>query len=97
MNLNYNVWLVLLSLLQCSLAMFVTFSFIKRIHLSSEADKQLLLPIYSIAVGSGIWGIHVVNFLAFENGDTLQFSTPLMLASWLFGRLIGFIVCQTAS
>ena len=97
MNLNYNVWLVLLSLLQCSLAMFVTFSFIKRIHLSSEADKQLLLPIYSIAVGSGIWGIHVVNFLAFENGDTLQFSTPLMLASWLFGWLIGFIVCQTAS
>jgi two-component system, sensor histidine kinase and response regulator len=96
MNLNYDIWLVLLSLLQCSLAMFVTFSFVKRIYLSSEASKQLLLPIYSIAVGSGIWGIHVVNFLAFENGNTLQFSTPLMLASWLFGWLVGFILCRAA-
>lgn len=97
MNLNYDIWLVLLSLLQCSLAMFVTFSFVKRIHLSNEAKRQLLLPVYSTAVGSGIWGIQFVNFIAFENHNTLQFSMPLMLASWLFGWLIGFILCQAAS
>jgi diguanylate cyclase (GGDEF)-like protein len=77
--------------------MFVTFSFVNRIHCSSKTDRKFLLPIYSIAVGSGIWGIQFVNFLAFQNGNVFKFSTPLMLASWLFGWLVGLIICHISS
>jgi diguanylate cyclase len=97
MSINYDIALLILSLMQCSLAMFVTFSFVNRIHYTSKTDRQFLLPIYSIAVGSGIWGIQFVNFLAFQNGNVFEFSTPVMLASWLFGWLVGLIICHNSS
>ncbi len=97
MELKYDIWLTLLSLMQSSLAMFVTFSFVNRIHFSSKADRQFLLPIYSVAVGSGIWGIQFVNFLAFQSENVFQFSTLVMLASWFFGWLVGLIICHISS
>jgi len=97
MELKYDIWLVLVSLLQSSLAMFVTFSFVNRLHYDSKTDKKFLLPIYSIAVGSGIWGIQFVNFLAFKDGGGFQFSIPVMLASWLTSWLVGFIICYISS
>jgi diguanylate cyclase (GGDEF)-like protein len=77
--------------------MFATFSFVNRIHFSSKSDGKILLPIYSVAVGSGIWGIQFVNLLAFQNGNVFKFSTPVMLSSWFFGWLVGLIICHISS
>lgn len=97
MLLNDNIWLILLSLAQSSFAMFVTFGFISRIYLASKALKRILLPIYAIAMGSGLWGIYFANFFAFENSNQFQFSEPFMLAAWLLACSIGYTICHTAS
>jgi diguanylate cyclase (GGDEF)-like protein len=55
------------------------------------------LPIYSVAVGSGIWGIQFVNLLAFQSESIYQFSVSLMLASWFLGWLVGLILCHFSS
>lgn len=77
--------------------MFITFSFVNRIYCSSETDRQFLLPIYSVAVGSGIWGIQIVNLLAFQSEINFHFSASLMFASWLLGWLVGLILCHYSS
>ncbi len=97
MELNYDILLVLLSLTASSFAMFASFNYVNRLYHSSATGRLFLLPIYSIAVGSGLWGIQFINWLAFHSGNAFQFSTPVMLASWLTSIFVGFILYYVSS
>ena len=97
MELSYDIWLVLISLLAGSLVTFITFSFVSHLYRSSVSNKRFLLPMYSITLGSAIWGLHFLNWLAFQSKGSLQTSTPLMASSWLIAMPIGFAVCYAAS
>lgn len=77
--------------------MFVTFSFVIRLYHATSSDKKFLLPIYTLTVGSGLLGIHFINFLAFNNGATFQLSAQFMLASWLAALFVGFVLCYVSS
>ena len=97
MELQYDIWLVLLSLAAGSSAMFVAFGFISHLYRSSANSRSWLLPVYSIAVGSGIWGVQLLNWLSFHTDSALQFSLAELAASWLISCLIGLSICYAAS
>jgi diguanylate cyclase len=97
MHLSYDIWLVLIALLAGSFSTFVTFSFVNRLYRSSATSKLWLLSIYSIAVGSALWGVHFLNWLSFHSNDSLPASIPLMASSWLASIPFGLAVCYTAS
>ena len=97
MAIPYDIWLIMLSTLASSLAMFATFSFVNRLYLSTTEGKKFLLPIYALTVGSGLWGIHLINWLAFYSGAVDNFSVPLIFSAWLTAVLVGFITCYVAS
>ena len=97
MELQYDIWLILLSLAAGSSAMFVAFGFISHLYRSSATSRSWLLPIYSIAVGSGIWGVQLLNWLSFHTDSALQFSLADLAASWLISCLVGLSICYAAS
>ena len=97
MAIKYDIWLILLSTLASSLAMFATFSFVDRLYTSTAKGKKFLLPIYALTVGSGLWGIHFINWLAFHNSAKIQLSIPLLACSWLAAAVVGFITCYITS
>lgn len=98
MAINYDIGLVLLSLVASSIAMFTIFGFIERLYVSSTPSRNFLLPIYTATIGSGLLGIHVINWLALHSGTGFfEFSIPFMLAAWACALLIGFVTCVVAS
>ena len=97
MTMNYDIWLVLLSLAASCIAMFATFGFIERLYLSTAQSKQMMLPIYALAIGSGLWGIHLINWLAFHGGVSFNLSETFLLTSWLVALFVGFITCYVPS
>jgi diguanylate cyclase len=97
MVIHYDFWLILLSALASSLAMFATFSFIHRLYLSTISSRNFLLPVYTLTVGSGLWGIDFINLLAFNNNAIFTFSLSYLFASWLAAIVVGFITCYVAS
>ena len=97
MELQYDIWLVLLSQIVSGLTTYVAFAFISHLYRSSSSTKQWLLPIYSVALGSSIWGVHFLNWLAFHSDTALQFSVADITPAWIVGCLIGLSICFTAS
>ena len=97
MELQYDIWLILLSLAAGSSAMFVAFGFISHLYRSSATSRTWLFPVYSIAVGSGIWGVQLLNWLSFHTDSALQFSLADLVASWLISCLVGLSICFAAS
>jgi diguanylate cyclase len=97
MELKYDIWLLLLSLVASSTAVFLAFGFISHLYRSSTTNRLLLLPICSIAIGSGIWGVQLLNWLSFNTDSTFQFSIPILAISWLFSGLVGYSICYAAS
>ena len=97
MAINYDIWLVLLSLAASCIAMFATFGFVERLYLSTARSKQMMMPIYALAIGSGLWGIHLINWLAFHGGVSFKLSETFLLTSWLVALFVGFITCYVTS
>lgn len=97
MAINYDIWLILLSLLAGSFATFITFSFVTRLFHSAHSEKLFLLPVYATTVGAGIFGLRNLNWLALHAGDAMQFSVSLTFASLLAAILVSFAICFTAS
>jgi diguanylate cyclase len=96
MELEYDIWLVLLSLTAGSFATFIAFGFVSHLYRSSASSRFWLLPTYSIAIGSGIWGVQLLNWLSFHTASALKFSIPILAASWLISCLVGLSICFAA-
>ena len=97
MVMQYDIWLILISQIASGLATYVAFGFISHLFRSSASAKLWLLPTYSVAIGSAIWGVHLLNWLASHTETALQFSTPDIAPAWMVGCLIGLSICYTAS
>ena len=97
MELQYDIWLVLVSQIASGLATYVAFAFISHLYRSSASAKLWLLPTYSVAIGSAIWGVHLLNWLASHTETALQFSAADIVPAWMVGCLIGLSLCYTAS
>lgn len=93
MNAHLNIWLILLSLTASSFAMYITLGFIERLYKATTHYKNVLLAIYSFAIGSGLWAILLINLLVFHDNQSLTIFSPNMLAAWLVGLTIGLALC----
>ncbi len=97
MQIHYEIWLILLSLLASSFAMYVSFGFIQHLYRTASIHRKALLKLYSIAVGSGLWAIHFINLLIFHGDQVFSIFSLAMCASWLVAVSIGFALCAIAS
>jgi diguanylate cyclase len=95
---GYDFWLILLSVLITSITLYFSCSFITRIYLSTPAQKATLLPTYSVMIGSLLFCLDNLNWVAMQPVVTgAQFSVPMMLGSLFAAMFATFIVFSNAS
>lgn len=97
MGIQYDLLLIMLSLIASCLAMFATFNFIEHLYRLAAVKRRSFLITYSISVGSGLWGVHCINILAFHQQAEFSFLNLPMALSWLAALFIGYKICMTAS
>lgn len=97
MDIQYDVWLITISLLVSCLAMFVTFYFIEHLYRLPVSTKRPFFITYTIAVGSGLWAIHLINILAFHQPAHFSIINLAMALSWLSAIVAGYYICDVAS
>ena len=97
MSFHYDIWLILLSLLASSFAMYITFGFIDHLYRSDPNHRNILFGVYSIAIGTGLWAIHFINLLIFHDNNLIKVFSTDMLCAWLVALLIGLTLCSVAS
>ena len=100
MVIYYDTWLIIMTLLASGFAAFVTCSFIQHIYRSTNFTKNYLLPIYSLAIGSGLLAIHFNNCIAFNTGNMFPTSIPsipYLAGAWFAAILTGAIICSVTS
>ena len=97
MSFHYDIWLILLSLLASSFAMYITFGFIDHLYRINPSYRGVLFGMYSIAVGTGLWAIHFINLLIFHVNQAFRIFSTDMFGAWVVALIIGFTMCYVAS
>ena len=96
MQLSYDYWLLLISVITACVSLYITMGFISHLYLSTNAAKKMLLPIFSLAVGGGIWANHFLVSISIHADN--HFRSPLMaLLGLVFATIIGFALLTVAS
>lgn len=98
---DYNVWLILLSIIVAMFASFVALNLSYPITHSRGKIKLAWLTGGSLAMGIGIWSMHFIGMLAFHMpGMEMAYDIPLMILSVLVaigGSLLAlFVVSRTS-
>ena len=94
---NYDFWLILLSILVTSTTLFYSCNFITRIFLSAPAKKATLLPLYSITIGSMLFCIDNLNWIAMNPLVSSQLSFSMIFGSLFAAIFATFNVFSNAS
>ncbi len=89
MNLNYDIWLLVISTVASSASLLIAFDFVRRLYLYTISTKRIMLPVYSFVVATAIWGNHYLVSLSFH-ADAKLSSPVLAIAGWLFSAMIAF-------
>jgi NO-binding membrane sensor protein with MHYT domain len=93
---GYDFWLLLLSATLCSLTIYFSCRFIKRIYLSTPVARSNLLPAYSFSIGSMLFGLNNLSWVAMRPITGNQLSIPMLLASLFAAIFATFIVFANA-
>jgi diguanylate cyclase (GGDEF)-like protein len=93
MALHYDIWLILLSVIATSSAIFIAFGLIGALSQSSARLKKPLTLSQPLIVGTTFWASHLLAFYSTHTHLSFTFSWPLLL-SWLFATIIA--VCFMA-
>ena len=94
---NYNFWLILLSILVTSSTLFYSCNFIKRIFTTDPATRANLLPIYSITIGSMLFCIDNLNWIAMNPIISSQLSFSMIFGSLFAAIFATYNVFSNAS
>lgn len=94
---NYDFWLILLSILVTSTTLFYSCNFIKRIFTSDAAIRANLLPIYSITIGSMLFCIDNLNWIAMNPLISSQLSISMIVGSLFAAIFATYNVFSNAS
>ena len=89
---EFNLGMVVLSLIIAIMAAFVAFQVASQASISlSPVRKQISLLVGSITLGGGVWSMHFIGMLAFELCTTVSYGwgltllslAPAVAASWV--------------
>ena len=94
---GYDFWLILLSVLITSTTLFYSCSFITRIYLSATADRAALLQLYSIIIGSMLFCLDNLNWVAMNPLVGSQLSVLMIFGSFFAAIFATFNVFSSAS
>ena len=97
MDIQYDLWLIIISLLVSCMAIFVTFNFIEHLYRLPVSTKRPFFVTYTFAIGSGLWAIHLINTLAFHQQTHFSFDNVPMALSWFSAIVAGYHICHVAS
>lgn len=83
---NYNLWMVVLSVLIAVFASFMGLQVTSQAAVSGSSSRQkIMLLVGGIALGGGIWSMHFIGMLAFELCTPVEYGWLLTLVSLLPG------------
>ena len=88
----YSSSLVLLSVTIAVFASFMAFTVANQAALvSSVLQRHTLLAVGSMALGTGIWGMHFVGMLAFDLGTPVNYDLWTTFLSYIPGWIAGWV------
>lgn len=99
MHFHYDITLLILSVLACSIATLILFDFIDRLYTSSAQKRKILLPTFALIIGTSIWANHIMLSFAFEIdlGKERNVFPTMSFIAWSFATLVAFITISAAS
>jgi diguanylate cyclase (GGDEF)-like protein len=99
MNIHYDITLLMLSVLASCVATLITIELIERLYISSISKKKILLPIFTMIIGSSIWANHILLSFAFklDLGEARNVFPYMTLLAWGFGCFTAFLVLNETS
>lgn len=92
MGFQYNIWIILLSFALASAAAYSALNLLSQVSRSTGSIRRLWLLSASCAVGSGIWGMHIVGMSA----GTVPFEVIFQPDTALVSLLVCMSACYTA-
>jgi len=95
---NYDIWLVLLSILVAVFVSHTALSLSSRVASARPSAARLWLFGGAIAMGAGIWSMHFIGMLAFSlPGVPLTYSVPITIVSLLIAIAISGFALSIAN
>lgn len=94
---NYNLRLIALSMLVGYFAVLLTFSLVGRLYKSQANNKEPLLALSMLVVGTSLWAIHFLDVLAFPLIQSTGFTTGYILMSWISSLIVALSVLTVSS
>ena len=80
---SYDPWTVAASVLIAVYASFVALDLAKRVHAAARPVARAWLLGGSLAMGTGIWAMHLIGMLAFRLPIPIGYDPFMTLASWV--------------
>lgn len=94
---NYNLKLIILSILVGYFAVQLTFSLVSKLYKSEASAKKPLLTVSTIIVGSSFWIIHFLTVLAFPLLKSTGFILSDVFLSWLAALIVALTILDISS
>jgi len=94
-NFEFDVGLLLLSTVASTIASLVAFTFAERLYKATTEHKRFLLPLFSAATATAVWGNHILISLALHK--TPDRSLSMLALAWVCALLVGYVVMVAGS
>ncbi|MDP2071481.1 EAL domain-containing protein [Methylotenera sp.] len=94
---NYNLKLIVLSMLLSYFAVLLTFSLVSKLYKSQAHDKRNLLVYSTVIVGSSLWAIHFLDVLAFPVVHAAGYDLVYLIISWLSALIYSAVILHISS
>ena len=97
MQFQFDIWLLVLSIIAGTIASFFVVGFIERINHASAGLKKILLITFGLAAGTGLWANHILISTALHEGVHTNHSASMLFGAWVISILVGTLILYEAS
>lgn len=98
MAVNYDFWLVVLSIVVAVMASYVALDLASRVSTSRRPKSaHLWLAAGSLSMGTGIWSMHFIGMLAVHLPIPMSYDIPITLLSLLIAVMVSAFALYTVS
>ncbi len=95
---TYNFKLITILILMSFIAVFFTFSIIKRLFVSDKKNRIQLFLLSALLVSVGSWGLHFIELLAFPLSlISTGYFINYIVFSWLTAYITSFSIIYVSS
>ena len=95
---TYNFKLITILILMSFIAVFFTFSIIKRLFISDKKNRIQLFLLSALLVSVGLWGLHFIELLAFPLSlISTGYFINYIVFSWLTAYITSFSIIYVSS